>query len=254
MVLHSGVGVVNQRQQFVQAGVHIGFGDLAGLDSGQQFPHGVTAGGGHFQRGAVLYAQCMVVGAAPVGNDSAGKAPIPAQDVLQQMGVLVGVGAVDQIVAGHDGFGCGFFHHDLKAGQVDLPQGAFVQHGVRRHAAQLLAVDGEVLGAGGDAFALDAPHIACGHLARKVRVLGEVLEVTAAERAALGVEARPQQYGNFLRGGFLTHGLADFLAKFRVPAACHGDSRGKAGSRHAGVQPQMVRRPGLLAHAAGAIG
>ena len=78
VVLHSGVGVINQRQQFVQASVHIGLGDLAGLDSGQQFPHGVTAGSGHFQRGAVLYAQCMVVGAAPVGNDSAGKAPIPA--------------------------------------------------------------------------------------------------------------------------------------------------------------------------------
>ena len=165
------------------------------------------------------------------------------------MGIFVGVGAVDQIVAGHDGFGCGFFHHDLKAGQVDLPQGAFVQHGVRRHAAQLLAVDGEVLGAGGDAFALDAPHIGGCHFARKVRVLGEVLEVAAAERAALGVEARPQQYGNLLRGGFLAHSFAHFLAQDGVPAACHGDSRGKAGSRHAGVQPQMVRRPGLLAHA-----
>ena len=170
------------------------------------------------------------------------------------MGILVGVGAVDEVVAGHDGFGRGFFHHDLKAGQVDLPQGAFVQHGVRRHAAQLLAVDGEVLGAGGDAVGLDAPHIACGHLARKVRVLGEVLEVAAAEGAALGVEARPQQYGDFLRGGFLAHGFAHFLAQGGVPAAGHSDSRGKAGSRHAGIQPQMVRRPGLLAHAVRAIG
>ena len=165
------------------------------------------------------------------------------------MGIFVGVGSVDQIVAGHDGFGCGFFHHNLKAGQVDLPQGAFVQHGVRRHAAQLLAVDGEVLGAGGDAVGLDAPHIACGHLARKVRVLGEVLEVAAAEGAALGVEARAQQYG-----GFVPHGLADLLTKGGVPAACHSDSRGEAGGRHTGIQPQMVRRPGLLAHAVGAIG
>ena len=170
------------------------------------------------------------------------------------MGIFVGVGAVDQIVARHDGFGCGFFHHDLKAGQVDLPQGAFVQHRVRRHAAQLLAVDGEVLGAGGDAVGLDALHIACGHLARKVRVLGEVLEVAAAEGAALGVEARPQQYGDFLRGSFVPHGLAHFLAQGGVPAAGHSDSRGKAGRRYAGVQPQMIRRPGLLAHAVGAIG
>ena len=111
-----------------------------------------------------------------------------------------------------------------------------------------------MLGAGGDAVGLDAPHIACGHLARKVRVLGEVLEVAAAEGAALGVEARAQQYGDFLRGGFVPHGLADLLTKGGVPAACHGSSRGKAGRRYAGVQPQMVRRPGLLAHAVRAIG
>ena len=60
---------------------------------------------------------------------------------------------------------------------------------------------------------------ACGHLAGKVGVLREILEVAAAKGAALGVEARPQQYGDFLRGSFFPHGFAHFLAQFGVPAA-----------------------------------
>ena len=109
------------------------------------------------------------------------------QDILQQMGVLVGVGAVDEVVAGHNGFGMCLFDNNLKAGQVQLAQAALVHHGVGRHTAQLLAVDGEMLGAGGDTLGLDAAHIACGHLAGEVGILGEILKVAAAKRAALGV-------------------------------------------------------------------
>ena len=81
VVFHGGVGVQYQRQQLVQAGVHIRFGNFTGLDSLQQLAHGVSAGGGHFQRGAVLHAQGMVIAAAPVRYHSAVKAPLPAQDV-----------------------------------------------------------------------------------------------------------------------------------------------------------------------------
>ena len=191
VVFHGGVGVQYQRQQLVQAGVHIRFGNFTGLDSLQQLAHGVSAGGGHFQRRTVLYAQRVVIAAAPVGHDSAVEAPVPAQDVLQKVGVLVGVGAVDEVVAGHNGLGVRLFDDDFKAGQVEFPQGSLVDDGVRRHAAQLLAVDGEVLGAGGDAVGLDAAHVGRGQLAGEVRVLGEILKVAAAQRAALGVEARP---------------------------------------------------------------
>ena len=129
----------------------------------------------------------MVIAAAPVGDNRAVKAPVLAQDILQQMGVLVGVGAVDEVVAGHNGFGMCLFDNNLKAGQVQLAQAALVHHGVGRHTAQLLAVDGEMLGTGGDTLGLDAAHIACGHLAGEVGVLGEILKVAAAKRAALGV-------------------------------------------------------------------
>ena len=79
--LHGGMGIKHQRQQLVQPGVHIRFGNFATLHSLHQFAHGVSAGGGHFQRGAVLHTQGMVIAAAPVRYHSAVKAPLPAQDV-----------------------------------------------------------------------------------------------------------------------------------------------------------------------------
>ena len=225
MVFHGGVGVQYQRQQLVQAGVYIRFGNFTGLDSLQQLAHGVSAGGGHFQRRTVLYAQRVVIAAAPVGHDSAVEAPVPAQDVLQKVGVLVGVGAVDEVVAGHDGLGVRLFDDNFKAGQVELSQGSLVDDGVRRHAAQLLAVDGEVLGASGDVVGLDAAHVGRGQLAGEVRVLGKILKVAPAQGAALGVKPGAEQHGNLLRGSLLAHGAADLLAQCGIPAAGHGGRR-----------------------------
>ena len=169
------------------------------------------------------------------------------------MAVLVGVSSVDEVIAAHDGLGLCFLDHDLKPGQVQFPQRAFIHHGIRRHAAQFLAVDGKVLGAGRNTVGLDAPHIARGHFAGKIRIFRKILKIASAQGAALGVQAWPQQHGNFLRGGFFAHGPADLLAQGGVPAARHSGGSGKAGGRNAGVQPQVVRRPGLLAHAVGAI-
>ncbi len=104
----------HQFQQLLQPGVHVCFGDLAGLHCLHQLPDGVPAGDGHFQRGAILHAEGVVVGAAPVGDDGALEAPVLPQDVLEQMGVLVGIGAVDEVVGGHDGLRLCLFDHDLK--------------------------------------------------------------------------------------------------------------------------------------------
>ena len=253
-LFHGGVGVQHQLQKLVQPGIHIGLGDLAALHGSLQLPDGVPAGEGHFQRGAVLHAQRVVVGATPVGDDGPLKAPVPAQNIQQQVGVLVGVGAVDEVVGGHDGLGVGLLDHDLKAGEVELPEGALVQHRVAGHPAQLLAVDGKVLGAGGNAVFLDAPHIARRHFAGEERVLRKILKVAAAQGAALDVQARAQQHGHLLRGSLLAQSLAHGFAQLRVPAAGHGGAGGEAGGRDRRVQAQMVRCARLLAHAVGAIG
>ena len=76
------------------------------------------------------------------------------------MFALVGVGVVHLVVGGHDGLGVRFFDHNFKGGEVQLPQGALVQHRVACHAAQLLTVGGKVLGAGGNAVFLNAADVA----------------------------------------------------------------------------------------------
>ena len=153
------------------------------------------------------------------------------------MGVLVGVGAVDQVVGRHDGLGLSLFYHHLKARQVDLPEGALVQDGIRGHAPQLLAVGRKVLGAGGNAVFLDAPDVSSGHFASQIGVLREILKVPAAQGSS-----------------FFAHGPAHSLAQGRVPAVGHGGRGGEAGGRHTGVQAQMVGSTGLLADAVGAVG
>ena len=170
------------------------------------------------------------------------------------MTVLVGVSAVDQVVGAHDRLWVGLTHHDLEGGEVVFAKGSLVKHRVGRLTTCLLAVCGKVLGAGGNALGLDASHVRRGHLARKVGVLGEVLEVASAERRALHAEARPQKGAHTLGGGLLAKRLADLLAKRLVPGVGHRDRRREAGGRLGARDSQVVCRTKLVAQAVGAVG
>ena len=196
----------------------------------------------------------MVVGAAPVGDDGAVEAPLAEEDLLEQVLVLVGIGTVDQVVAGHDVLGIGLLDHDLEAGEVDLAQRALIEHGVGRLAAGLLLVAGEVLGAGGEALVLDAAHVAGGHLAGEVGVLGDVLEVAAAERVALDAEAGAEDDVVVHGGGLLREGDADLLAQLGLPGVGDGHGRGEAGGGHGAADAEVVRTLALDAQAVGAVG
>ena len=169
------------------------------------------------------------------------------------MGILVGIGAVDEVVGGHDGLGLCLFHHDLKTSQIQLPQGALIEHRVAGHAAQLLTVDRKVLGAGRDAIFLDAAHIGSGHPAREDGVFREILEVAAAKGAALDVQARAEQDSHFLCSGFFAQCLAHGFTQLLIPAARSGRRGREAGCRNAGVEAQMVGGTGLLADTIGAV-
>ena len=243
------LGIKHQRQQFGQAGVDICFGNFSAFHRRQQFAHTVPAGGGHFQRGAVLYAQRVVVAPAPVGDDRAVKAPLAAQNIHEQVLILVGVSAIDKIVRRHNAAGMPLFDGNFKPGQVDFPQGALVHDGVRRHTPRFLAVDGKVLRAGGYALGLDAANIPRRQLAREIRVLGEILKAAPAQRVALHIQPRSQQHRHFLRGGFLAQGGADLLAQRGIPAVRNRRRGGEAGGGNTGVQPQVVAFARLLAQA-----
>lgn len=72
------------------------------------------------------------------------------------------------VAAGHEAFGSALLDREFKAGQIQFPQGAFVQHSVYGHTAKLLAVYREMFGTGIDAFALDAARIARRHLSGQI--------------------------------------------------------------------------------------
>ena len=169
------------------------------------------------------------------------------------MMVFVGVGVVHLIIRRHDGFGAGLLYHDLEGGEVQLPQGALVQHRVAGHAAQLLTVGGIVLGAGCHTVCLNAPDVGGCHLAGEVGILREILKAASTQGAALQVQTGPEQDVDPVCGGLLAQCPAHLFAQRRVPAVCHGGGGGKAGGRHGGVQAQMVGSTCLLTQTIGAV-
>ena len=170
------------------------------------------------------------------------------------MGIFVGVGAVHPVVGGHDPQGAALLHSDLKAGEVQLTQGALVHHAVAGHAQQLLTVGGEVLDTGGRPLGLDAPHQGGGQLAGQIGVLGEVLEVPAPQGAALQVHPRPQEHVYPLSSGLCAQGAAHLLQQRQVPAPRQTGGGGEAGGRLAGALAQMVPPAQLPPQAVGAVG
>lgn len=150
-------GVEEHGQVLVQPLVQKGLVQLPGPDGPGHGPVAVPAGGGHLHMGARPDGGDPVIGAPPVGDGEAGKAPPVPQDVLKQGPVLAGVGPVDPVVGGHDGFRPALPHRHLEAGQVELLHGPAVDDAVRVHPQGLLGVDRQMLGAGGDPLGLDAP-------------------------------------------------------------------------------------------------
>ena len=252
-LLHCLIGGVHHRQQFLETLVNVFFGHTALLHGLYKSQRTVWARDGHHQVGTVFHAQGMVIVCAPVGDHKAIKAPFGAEDFFQQMGIFIGVNAVNHIVGRHDGLGMSFLHGNLKAGKVDFPQGTLVHHGVHGHAAQLLGVDSEVLRAGGNAICLNTPDVGSRHFTGQIGVFGKILEVPPAQRTALHVQAGTKQNIHVIGGCFFAQGSAHFLTQGLIPGVRHGGSGGEAGGRDGGIQPQMVTGTGLLAQTVRAI-
>ena len=213
----------------------------------------VQAGAGHLQRASRPGRVDRAVRAAPVGHDHPVEAPFGAQDLGEQVRVLVGVGAVDAVVGAHERARRRLAHHDFEGRQVDLPHGPLIDNRVRGHAPQLLGVDGEVLGAGRDPLRLDAPHHARGHAPRQQGVLRVVLEVAPAQRGALDVQARAQQHVHAQRPRLAAQRLAHPLGQCGVPRVRDRGRRGEACRLLRGGDTQMVAVPELAPHPVGAV-
>ena len=238
---------VDQVHHLGDPSVEIGHRHLAALDRLRDPAGEVVAGRGHGEGPPGRDRGDGVADPAPVRDDGPVEAPLLPQDPLQQERVLVRIGAVDAVVGGHQRPGGRFPHDDLERGQVQLPQGPLVDHRVADHAAQLLAVDREVLRGRGHALRLDTADVRRGDPAGQLRVLREVLEVPAAQRAALDVEPGPEEDVHALLRGLPSERPADLLGEVHVPAGAdpHGRGEGRRGLR--AVQTEVVGRSELLA-------
>ena len=92
------VGQLGQPCHLFGPGVQVGFVQAALLHGLGNLAHGVVSGLRHLQGGAIGGCGDCTVGAAPIRDHHAVEAPLFAQDVLEQVGILVGIGAVDHVV------------------------------------------------------------------------------------------------------------------------------------------------------------
>ena len=233
--------------------VHHALGHAAVAHRLGQLRVGGVAQRRHGQIHARQHALDVVGARAPVGHGVAVEAPLVAQQIAQQPAVLAGIHAADLVVGAHDRPGLGLAHGLFKAGEVDFAHGALVGLHADAQAAMLLIVHGEVLQARAHIAALHAPDVRRGHLARQIGILGEVLEVPAAQRRALDVRARAEDDGHVLLLTQIAQRLTHLIEQLAVKGAGRGRRRGKGRGRHRRVQAQMIRARLLLAQAVRAV-
>ena len=242
-----------QRNHTRRTGIYIAFGQAAVLNGGGDPVLHIIAAARHTQIAPGVHGLDAVAEGAPVGDDQAFKAPVTAQYLGQQPGIVTGVDVVDARIAAHNGLGLCVFDNSLKRGQIQLPHRALVHLTVAVEPLVLLVVGGKVLQAGTRAAALRALHPCRAHSAGNAGVLGKILKVASAQRVALDVDAGTQHHVHTVRKPFLTDGLALGFKQRGVPgcAACHGS--GKAGRRLGLVDAQHIGAVFLAAHAMGTV-
>ncbi len=202
---------------------------------------GLGAGtSGHLEVHARRHRRGTVGRRSPVAHDDPVEAPLLAQNLGEQPACVGRVIAVDAVVGGHDHARDAVAQGELEAAQVHLAQGALVDDRVDHETPVLLIVDGEVLEARTDARALNASHGASSQPAAQQRVFAVVLEVAAAQRVPLDVQARAEHDVDAEGARFAADGFADLVHELLVPAAREGRGRRKARGRHAAREPQVV--------------
>ena len=244
---------LNQLQNAQHRFVQLLHRELAGFHSLDEALRHDFAAVGHTKVEAFTDALGLIVHRTPVGYNDTFIAPFAAKNLVDQVMMLRAELTVNLIIGGHDRPGLGFPHRRLKAGQINLPQGTFVHNLIDGHAAGFLVVYGKMLERGAHAHGLHTQNVVLGHLGREEGILGKILEIAAAQGAALDICARTQQDGHLLSQTFLAQRLTDFLQQLSVPAAGQRRGRGEAGSGNALVDAQMIRLAGLFAQTMGAV-
>ena len=159
---------------------------------------------------------CPVI---PVRHHQARIAPFLPQNAGNQFPVFRGVGAVQQIVGGHNAPNAAFFHDDLKGFQVNFPQRPLRNPGIASEAVGLLVVAAEVLDAGRNILGLNALHHCRRQLPGHQRVFRIILKVPAAQGASVDVDGRGQPHADVVFLNLFRSRLPHLIKNFRVPGA-----------------------------------
>ena len=149
------------------------------------------------------------------------------------------IDAVDAVVGAHHGPRLRQADGRLECRQIDLAEGSLVDLGADGHPPRLLVVHGEVLERRPDPVRLNPVDPGGRELPRDDRVLGEVLEVAAAQRAALHVDAGAEDDVHAEGDGLAGDGRAHLAGEIHVPrgrqARCGGEARGVVGTEGHGA-------------------
>ena len=86
-----------------------------------------------------------VMAAGPVGHHHSVKAPLPFQDVIDQIAVMAAVSASEKVVARHHAPGATFLYSHFEGRKIDLPQRTLADLDVGLVTMPLLVVAGIVL-------------------------------------------------------------------------------------------------------------
>ena len=101
--------------------------------------------------------------------------------------------------------------------------------------------------------ALDTLDQGGGHLSRQIGILGEVFEITAAQRAALNIHRRSQQDAQAFTLAGVAQGFAHLFDHVRIKGSCRRAGCGKADCLDAVVDTEMITLQILLAQAVGTV-
>ena len=180
---------------------------------------------GHFEiqpRTHTLYA---VMRSAPVGHDHAVKAPLGTEHVCEKPFVLRAEGSVDLIIGAHQRGRFRVLHDVFEGFQIDRADRLLGSDRIAHHAVVFRVVQRKMLHGNAHALGLDALDFRRAHDTRKVGILGKVLEVPAAERISLDVDARTQKRMHAVMTALSGDRSAHFPGILRIPAGC-GRRRG----------------------------
>ena len=177
----------------------------------------------------------------PVRYHDPVEAPLVLEDVPKQR-VLGHRGAVHRVVRGHDRPGAGVANDRLERSQIQLPQRAFVDHGVDREPFRLRVVGNEMLDGRPDATRLYAAHVCAADSRREQRVLGEAFEVPAAERRAVQIDRRSEQDIDALAACLARQQKPDALHSVFVPG-CRERCRRRNVGRRVPLVPPLATNP-----------